>query len=77
MIKFEFTLDDTDAANLIAILHEEKCRSLERAAEHQLLVDQRDGNHPTAQANANWYRAHATYLDELRMKVLAGNTRVD
>lgn len=77
MIKFEFTLNDTDAANLIAILHEEQGRSVEKSQEFQLRVAERNGNDPTAEANARWYHAHAEYLESLTQKVLAGNRRVD
>ena len=58
MVKFEFTLDDSDAENLIRILNDEKVRSLEKAID------------------SDWYKAHATYLEYLKQKVLAGNTRV-
>ncbi len=58
MVKFEFTLDEIDAENLIRILNDEKCRALEKAIDN------------------NWYKAHATYLEYLKQKVLAGNTRV-
>ena len=77
MIKFEFTLNDTDAANLISLLHEEKIRSAERAEEYQLQVTERSGNHPVAQANADWYRSHAQYWDGLKKQILAGNSRVE
>ncbi len=58
MVKFEFTLDDVDAENLISILNDEKCRALEKTLD------------------SDWYKAHAAYLEDLKQKVLAGNTRV-
>ncbi len=58
MVKFEFTLDDEDAENLINILNDEKCRALEKAID------------------SDWYKGHATYLEHLKQKILAGNTRV-
>ena len=71
-VKFEFTLSDIDAANLIAILHEEKVRIMVKAQEfikpQMTKVDQ---------ANLDWYNGHADYLEDLKKKVLAGNTRVE
>jgi hypothetical protein len=58
MIRFEFTLDDVDAENLISILNDERVRALEKALD------------------SDWYKAHAAYLEDLKQKVLAGNTRV-
>jgi hypothetical protein len=58
VVRFEFTLDDVDAENLISILNDEKCRALEKAFD------------------SDWYKAHAAYLEDLKQKVLAGNTRV-
>lgn len=77
MIKFEFTLDDIDASNLVAILQEERARIIQKGLEQQRRVDERDGRHPTAEANARWYRAHATYLEALIEKVVKGNKRVN
>lgn len=76
MIKFEFTVDDIDAANLIAILRDEADRSRARAEDYEARVRERNGDHPTAEANARWYRAHTTYLEHLTEKVLKGNSRV-
>ena len=71
-IKFEFTLSDVDAANLIAILHEEKVRIMVKAQEfikpEMTKVDQ---------ANRQWYNGHAEYLERLKPKVLAGSVRVE
>ena len=71
-VKFEFTLSDVDASNLISILHDEKVRALARAQEfikpQMTKVDQ---------ANLDWYNGHADYLEDLKKKVLAGNTRVE
>lgn len=71
-VKFEFTLSDIDASNLISILHDEQVRALVRAREFikkdMTQVDQ---------ANFDWYNRHADYLQELKEKVLAGNTRVE
>ncbi len=58
MVRFEFTLDDVDAENLISILNDERVRALEKALDN------------------DWYKAHATYLEDLKQKVLVGNTRV-
>lgn len=70
-VKFEFVLNDVDASNLISILHDEQVRALARAREfikpQMTEVDQ---------ANCDWYNGHADYLQGLKEKVLAGNTRV-
>lgn len=58
MVRFEFTLNDVDAENLISILNDERVRALEKALD------------------SDWYKAHATYLEDLKQKVLAGNIRV-
>jgi hypothetical protein len=58
VVRFEFTLDDVDAENLISILNDERVRALEKALD------------------SDWYKAHATYLEDLKQKVLVGNTRV-
>lgn len=76
MVKFEFILNDVDASNLINILQDEQTRALDKGNEYMAAVRQRAGNHQVAQANANWYYGHAKYLEELKQKVLAGNTRV-
>lgn len=72
MVKFEFVLNDTDASNLITILHDEKMRAMAKAGEFIA-----EGNNHVARANADWYSRHADYLEGLKQKVLAGNTRVD
>lgn len=58
MVRFEFTLDDVDAENLISILNDERVRALEKAID------------------SDWYKGHADYLEDLKQKVLVGNTRV-
>ncbi len=68
MIKFEFTLNDQDASNLIDILHNEKVRTLATA---QNFI-KKDMN-AVDQANLDWYNGHAAYLQSLKEKVLAGN----
>lgn len=71
MVRFEFTLSDVDAENLIGILRDEQERSRAKAREY-LSEDMTDVD----QANVKWYTAHADYLEELRQRVLGGNTRV-
>ena len=71
-VKFEFTLNDVDAGNLISILHDERVRALNRARE--FIKPKMTG---VDQANFDWYNGHADYLETLKQKVLAGNTRVD
>lgn len=75
MIKFEFVLSDIDAGNLIDILNEEQVRA--RAKATDFLSQSQGSASRVVQANANWYNAHADYLEALKQKVLAGNTRVD
>lgn len=70
-VRFEFTLSDIDASNLIGILHDEKVRTLAKAIEHAGHLDE------VSQYNVDWYNRHADYLEELKQKVLAGNRRVE
>lgn len=75
-IKFEFILSDEDASNLIDILHSEQVRALARARE--FMVNEAPGDVTTVDRyNSAWYNAHADYLQLLKEKVLAGNTRVE
>lgn len=71
MIKFEFTLTDKDASNLLDILNEAKCKAL---------IDARAFIKPNMtradQANADWYNGHAEYLEGLKQKILTGHSRV-
>ena len=71
-VRFEFILSDVDASNLMDIIHGAKCAALEKA---------QDFIKPTMsaadQANLDWYNGHAEYLEGLKQKVLAGNTRVE
>ena len=71
-VKFEFILSDVDASNLISILQDEKERALAKGMDfikpQMTKVDR---------ANLDWYNGHAEYLEGLKQKVLAGNTRVD
>ena len=66
-IKFEFTLSDNDATNLVDILQSAKTKALVDAGKC-LVVNNQSG--------ANWYNSHADYIEEIKQKVLAGNTRV-
>jgi hypothetical protein len=77
MIKFEFTLSDVDAQNLISILHDEQVRMLNKALVFLAKVNEHCGNHRAAQANVDWYNAHADYLEGLKKKIAAGSTRVE
>ena len=70
--KFEFTLSDKDASNLIDILRSEQVRTL--AAAKKFIKSEMTA---TDQANLDWCDRHADYLDGLKHKVLAGCTRVD
>lgn len=71
MIKFEFILSDRDASNLMDIINSAKCKALSDAQEfikpNMSSVDE---------ANCNWFNSHADYLEELKQKILEGNTRV-
>lgn len=71
-VKFEFTLDDIDASNLIDILHDAQVRVLGKAME---FIKSEMTNEEVAKVE--WYKDHAAYLEELKQKVLAGNTQVE
>ncbi len=70
MVKFEFTLRDIDASNLIDILHSEQVRALDKG---RTFIN----NNMTKadRANLDWYNGHADYLEGLKQKVLAGCKR--
>lgn len=70
-IKFNFTLNDTDASNLIDIINGAKIAAMENAQEHMV------GNSVADQANTSWYLGHAEYLEELKQKVLDGVARTE
>lgn len=70
-VKFNFTLNDTDASNLISIIHDAKVAAIDTAQGHKV------GNTKVDQMNANWYLAHAEYLEELKQKVLNGVARAE
>jgi hypothetical protein len=74
MIKFEFTLNNRDASNLIDILHNEHVRILEHA---QTFIKPMTSMTRADQANHDWYIGHAGYLKSLKEKVLAGNKQVE
>ena len=67
-VRFEFELSDTDAENLLDILRREQVRSLHEAS--QSIAKGRE-------KQADWFNSHADYVNELRNKVLSGNTRVE
>lgn len=71
-VKFEFTLSDTDAANLIDILHQGQVQAQAQASKFI-----KPKMTAADEANASWYTKHAEYLEGLKQQVLAGNTRVD
>jgi len=73
-VKFEFVLNDVDASNLISILNDEKVRAMVKAEEYDRASAQ--SRSKTDIANRDWYEGHAEYLEGLKQKVLAGNTRV-
>ena len=72
MVKFEFTLSDHDASNLINILHDEQTRTLDMS--NQFITKDMTA---TDQANVDWCYRHSEYLQSLKEKVLAGNKRVE
>ena len=61
MVRFEFTLSDIDASNLVDIIQEEKARIL------ALALDDLE--------NMDWYKKHADYLENMKQTVIAGSTR--
>lgn len=71
-VKFEFTLSDQDASNLIDILQGEQARALSKSMK---FINARMSK--TDQANLDWYNGHAEYLERLKLKVLEGNKRVE
>ena len=71
MIKFEFTLSDIDAQNLIDCINTAKVTAMETSAsfikESMTNVDE---------TNMHWYKDHAEYLDGLKQQVTHGSTRI-
>ena len=70
-VKFEFILSDVDAGNLLDILNGERTRAMSEA---RFYITRHD---PASQSTADWYDRHADYIEELKQKILQGNTRVD
>jgi hypothetical protein len=71
MIKIETTMRHADAINLINILDQEHARTLTSHRKFQQQVSANPNNR-VADANANWYLNHATYLMGLREQLLRG-----
>ena len=67
-VKFEFTLSDVDAENMIDMINTYKNQMLFKA------VSFLSKNNSQM---ADWYNRQADYAEELKQKILAGNTRVD
>jgi hypothetical protein len=61
MVRFEFTLSDIDASNLVDIIQGEKVRIL------ALALDDLE--------NMDWYKKQADYLENMKQTVVAGSTR--
>lgn len=72
MIKFEFTLSDIDASNLISILHDAKIAAQHSALDY-ITMNMSDDD----AAKLDWFNSHAAYLEGLKQKVLSGNHRVE
>lgn len=71
MVKFEFTLSDHDAENLMNILHQEKMRIINKKFGY-LKSNPTDSD----KMNARWLESHAEYISTLISKILSGNTKV-
>ena len=67
-VKFEFTLSDVDAENMIDMFNMHKNKMLFKAVSFLAKNDNQ---------MADWYNRQADYVEELKQKILAGNTRVD
>lgn len=76
MIEFNFKLNDTDASNLISILHDAKVSALDNEKEYHTVYASSNRRNKVALANADWYKGYAEYLEGLKQKVLVGNKRV-
>jgi hypothetical protein len=61
MVKFEFTLDDQDAENLMDIIQSEKVRVMAMSLDNP--------------NNASWYSSHADYIENIKQTILAGSSR--
>lgn len=62
-VRFNFVLTDEDAENLIDLIEEAKASALF------------ESKFNTIPATRAWYASRATYLDDLKSKVLKDNTR--
>lgn len=67
-VKFEFTLSDVDAENMIDMFNMHKNQMLFKAVSFLSKNDDK---------MADWYNRQADYVEELKQKILAGNSRVD
>lgn len=70
-VKFEFTVSEVDAENIIGIMRE-------AALKAQLAVDRYTDTHLSAtdQSNRAWWIVHHKYLTDLADRMAAGTTRV-
>lgn len=64
MVKFEFTVEDADAENLMQILRDEEWRMRDKA------IDLCHAGHE------EWYQQQAAYLKNLREKIAKSRTKV-
>lgn len=67
MTKFEFKLKDSDASYLISMLCDAKVQAEKQADKFlQGKVTRVD------QANADWYRGHAQFIEHLKSTIISG-----
>jgi hypothetical protein len=71
-IKFEFTLEDSEAETLVELLNNE--RQLMINESRKALITGPEGRR---QSISDWYLRRSEYVDYIKKKVLSGNTRVN
>lgn len=64
-VRFQFTLSDIDAENLINIVRDDYLRTLEMARREK------------DPAIADWYRRNAEYVDGIRKIMVDGTSRIE
>ena len=70
-IKFEFTLEDTEAETLISLLNNESLRMFNES--RKALITEPEEKR---QAISDWCMSHSRYIESIKEKMLASQLRV-
>ncbi|MHB8123396.1 MAG: hypothetical protein ACYDG4_14715 [Desulfuromonadaceae bacterium] len=71
MIKFDFVVSEVDASNILSILQE---KELEAEANSRSFLKEKMTR--VVQANLEWWKGHAEYLNDLKNRVARGASEI-